>query len=134
MKMCPWNREDTVEARALIDLSISNPGARKSIIETDDAAGGGGRNLIKRWWFDLEVVNGVAGKPVAGTNERDLNLGRDEKLMAMQRIAIFPPELQPTGGTTVGQVVPADRAAGMDALARAESPASARTRIGCRGD
>lgn len=129
MKMCPWNREDTVEARRLVDLSIRVPAARPAIIAMDDKLQNGRRNLIKRWWFDLEVVNGVAGKPVAGTNERDISLGRDDKLAAAQKLAMFPPGLQPPPGTTLDQVVPADRLAGIEEYQRAESPEAARARL-----
>ena len=76
MKMCPWNREDTVEAERMTRLSIEHPELAKSIADLDDFAGNGARNPVKRWWFDLEVVNGIAIHPVAGINERDLDMGR----------------------------------------------------------
>ncbi len=129
MKMCPWNREDTVEARRLTLLSIETPGAREWIIRHDDEAGNGTRNPVKRWWFDLEVVDGVAVVPPAGTNERDLDLGREDKLARMQKLAFFPPALQPRGGTTIKEAVPVDRAAGTKAYAEAETPAAARARV-----
>jgi reductive dehalogenase len=129
MKMCPWNRDDTVAARELAALSIRHPEARPAIIAMDDVLQNGKRNLIKRWWFDLEVVDGIAGAPVAGTNERDLSPGRDDKLTAMQRLALFPPKLQPAPGTTLAEVVPVDRVAGMDEYRRAETPDAARRRL-----
>ena len=63
-----------------------------------------------------------------GTNERDLDLGRTEKLARTQKLAFFPPPLQPAGGTTLQTAVPIDRAAGLAAYAAAESPAAARKR------
>jgi ferredoxin len=87
MKMCPWNREDTVAARNLVDLSINHPDARPAIIAMDDQLQNGKRNLIKKWWFDLEVIDGAARIPPV-TNERDLNLGRDAKLIAAISVAI----------------------------------------------
>lgn len=42
----------------------------------DDWIGYGNRNPAKRWWLDLELVDGQARKP-AGTNERDLDLSAD---------------------------------------------------------
>jgi reductive dehalogenase len=129
MKMCPWNREDTVEARRLVELSINVPEARSAIIEMDDRLQNGKRNLVKRWWFDLEAIDGVAVYPPAGTNERDLQIGRDAKRAAVQSLAMFPPHLQPPGGTTLDQVVPVDRAAGLQAYAEAESPERARSRL-----
>jgi len=134
MKMCPWNREDTIEARRLVDLSINIPSARRAIIESDDAEGNGNRNLIKRWWFDLEVIDGVAGLPRAGTNERDLSPGRDDKLGARQKLAMYPPKLQPQPGTTLREVIPVDRVAGMDEYLRAETAENARRRLSSKHD
>jgi ferredoxin len=128
MKMCPWNREDTVEARRLVDLSINVPASRPAIIAMDDEALNGSRNLIKKWWFDLEVINGIAQVPPAGTNARDLNIGRDAKLSGSQRLAMFPPRLQPPPGTTLTDVVPVDRAAGLEEYQKAEAPDAARRR------
>lgn len=127
MKMCPWNREDTAEARQLMRLSIDVPEARPSIIAMDDELGNGVRNTVKRWWFDLEVIDGVATTPAA-TNERDLSLGRDEALSRRQKLAMFPPELQPPGGMTVLHVLPVDRTAGLAQYQAAEDPTAARIR------
>jgi hypothetical protein len=86
------------------------------------------RNPVKRWWFDLEVVDGVAQRPLAGINERDLDLERI-RLGDRQKLAMFPPELQPAGGTTLDTVVPVDREAGLAAYAAAESVERARARL-----
>jgi ferredoxin len=127
MKTCPYNREDLVESDRLLWLSIEVPQARRALIDYDDAIGGGERNTVKRWWFDLEIVDKVAVKP-KGSNERNLDLGRAEKLAKTQKLAFFPPHLQPPGGTTLRTVVPIDRAAGLAAYAAAESPAAAKKR------
>lgn len=128
MKTCPYNREDLVESERLLWLSIEVPASRRQLIEHDDSSGGGQRNAVKRWWFDLEIVNGVAVKPPAGVNERDLDLARTGKLAAAQKLAFFPPALQPPGGTTLQTVSPIDRQAGLAAYAAAESPLAARRR------
>jgi ferredoxin len=127
MKTCPYNREDLVESEKLLWLSIEVPEARRALIEYDDAVNGGARNPLKRWWFDLEIVDGVAVKPAAA-NERDLSPGREAKLAKGQKLAFFPPALQPMGGTTLKEVVPIDRDAGLAAYAAAESPVAARKR------
>ncbi|MFM9884697.1 MAG: Fe-S protein [Burkholderiales bacterium] len=127
MKTCPYNREDLVEAERLLWLSMEVPQSRRALIDWDDAAGGGQRNPAKRWWFDLEIVDGLVVNP-HGTNERDLDLGRAEKLAKTQKLAFFPPGLQPKGGTTLQTTVPIDRPAGLAAYAAAESPEAARRR------
>jgi len=119
MKTCPYNREDLVESEKLLWLSMEVPEARRALIDYDDASGGGTRNPVKRWWFDLEIVDGVAVRP-ATANERDLSLGREEKLARAQKLAFFPPELQPAGGTTLQEVVLIDREGGLAAYAAAE--------------
>jgi reductive dehalogenase len=128
MKTCPYNREDLVESDHLLWLSMHVPAARRALIEHDDRMAGGARNPVKRWWWDLEVVDGVAVAPPAGVNERDLSPGREGKLAAGQKLAIFPPALQPAGGTTLQTVVPLERAAGLAAYSAAESPHAARRR------
>ena len=127
MKTCPYNREDLVESERLLWLSIEVPQARRALIEWDDAAGGGERNPVKRWWFDLEIVDGVVVKP-RDANERDLAPGRGDQLAHAQKLAFFPPQLQPRGGTTLATAVPIDRSAGLAAYAAAESPNNARRR------
>lgn len=128
MKTCPYNREDLVESERLLQLAIDVPEARRHLIEHDDRTRGGQRNPVKRWWFDLEIVDGVAVAPRAGVNERDLDPARADKLAAGQKLAFFPPGLQPAGGTTLQAVVPLDRAAGLAAYAAAEAPRDARRR------
>jgi ferredoxin len=127
MKTCPYNREDLVESEKLLWLSIQVPEARRALIEYDDAVNGGARNPVKRWWFDLEIVDKAAVRP-KGANERDLSPGREQKLAKTQKLAFFPPQLQPPGGATLKAVVPIDRPAGLAAYAAAESPAAARKR------
>ncbi|MCZ8172489.1 MAG: 4Fe-4S dicluster domain-containing protein [Brevundimonas sp.] len=125
MKTCPWNREDTALAQELIWRSIEHPELAQAIALDDDLQGNGARNPVKKWWFDLEVVDGIALHPRAGTNARDLSLGREEKLAKLQKLAIFPPELQPVGGTTLDQVVPVDRDAGQALYAKARADLAA---------
>ncbi len=127
MKTCPYNREDLIESDRLLELSIKVPSARRALIDYDDQIGGGVRNPVKRWWFDLEIVDGVCVTP-RGVNQRDLDLVRGDKLAREQKLAFFPPAVQPAGGTTLSTVVPLDRVAGQKAYAEAEKPLAARKR------
>ena len=128
MKMCPWNREDIVEAEAWMWQAIEHPEQAKMLADQDDFDGNGARNPVKRWWFDLEVVDGIAIHPVAGINQRDLDFGRI-RLADKQKLAMFPPQLQPKAGTTISEVVPVDREGGLAAYANAESIPAARARV-----
>lgn len=127
MKTCPYNREDLVESARLLELSIKVPSARRALIDYDDQIGAGMRNAFKRWWFDLEIINGVCVSP-SGVNERDLDLERTNKLAKNQKLAFFPPHLQPPVHTTTATAVPLDREAGLDAYAKAEKPSQAKKR------
>ena len=127
MKTCPYNREDLVESSRLLDLSIRVPSARRALIDFDDQIGAGMRNPVKRWWLDLEIINGVCVTP-GGVNERDLDLDRTHKLAQTQKLAFFPPNLQPPMGTTASSTVPLDREAGLKAYASAEKPSQAKKR------
>jgi ferredoxin len=129
MKTCPFNREDLVASDRLLWAAIDHPESRRHLIDHDDRTGGGQRNPVKRWWWDLEMVDGVAQAPVAGVNERDLEPGREARLAPAQKIAVFPPHLQPAGGTTMSTVVPLERAAGLRAAQEVQrrSPADTST-------
>ena len=127
MKTCPYNREDLVESTRLLELSIHVPSARRALIDFDDQIGAGMRNSVKRWWVDLELINGVCVSPM-GVNERDLDLDRTNKLAQNQKLAFFPPHLQPPLGTTITSSVLLNREAGLKAYADAEKPSQAKQR------
>lgn len=111
-----------MESEQLLWQAIEQPESRRHLIEHDDRTGGGGRNPVKRWWWDLEIVDSVVQAPVAGVNERDLEPGRETRLAPAQKIAIFPPASQPRGGTTLATVVPLERAQGLAAAHEAATP------------
>jgi hypothetical protein len=110
-----------VESARLLELSIQVPSARRALIDYDDQIGAGMRNAFKRWWFDLEIINGVCVAP-SGVNERDLDLDRTHKLAQNQKLAFYPPHLQPPTQTTISTTVPIDREAGLHAYANAKKP------------
>ena len=63
----------------------------------DDWLGNGKRNPAKKWWFDHEIVDGVAVTPKRGTNKRDLRLGRyidpkNQKIAYYNANAMPPPD------------------------------------------
>jgi ferredoxin len=126
MKMCPWNAEGLLVHALWRWIAIHVPPARRWLARLDDWIGHGRRNPVKKWWFDLEWIDGVAVTPPQGTNERDL--GPDLVIdPAAVKIALFPLELRPPPGAR--EPVPVDRRAGLRAAAGAESPARARPRL-----
>ena len=80
MKTCPLNKTVNSDG-ALIHrigswLGIHARPLKKLLVPVavylDDRLGYGKRNPIKRWWLDLELIDGQAQIP-KGTNERDLD-------------------------------------------------------------
>ncbi len=129
MKTCPYNVEGVLSERPFQWAAIKLPFARSWIARLDDRIGRGSINPVKKWWVDIEMVDGTPVEPPKGANARELNLGRaarDESGYAM-----FPPELAPPGPDGMAPH-PIDRAAGVEAAAGAERPAAARRRISTR--
>ena len=96
MKTCPYNTEGLLSHRAVLWAAINLPASRGAIAAWDDKLGNGSINKAKKWWFDLEQVDGVAVAPRAGANERQLDLDGNTD-PAGQKIALYPPEEHPPG-------------------------------------
>ncbi len=58
------------------DLSVRSREIKGATYYLDDKFGYGRGTPVKRWWQDLEIVDGVARVP-SGTNERDLDVQAD---------------------------------------------------------
>jgi len=108
MNMCPWNREDTAENEMVTSRAITDPTARAEITSQDDIAEHGKRNPLKKWWCDLEIVDGVCVALVAGVNQRGLDLMADIS-GDKQKFAMYPTHLQPPAGSKMAEVFPPDR-------------------------
>lgn len=80
MKTCPLNKvvssDGSLLHRVGTWLGINAPWLKPIMVpiavKLDDTLGFGKRNPIKRWWQDLEMIDGKIRKPRA-TNERDIN-------------------------------------------------------------
>ncbi len=85
MKTCPLNKVVTADGALAhrvgtwlgVNARWLKPLLVPIAVALDDRLGYGRRNPKKRWWLDLEIVDGAARTPVSGTNERDLNLEAD---------------------------------------------------------
>ena len=96
----------------------------------DDWLGNGRRNPVKKWWFDHEMIDGVAVDPPKGTNCRDIDPSRKvdpaNQKMAYYNADQMPPPDDPTP-------VPLDRKSAVAAATKLEKPAEARRRSGING-
>ena len=95
MKTCPWNLEGIFSELPFRAMAMKFPKTAPLLEKLDDAVGNGGLNPLKKWWWDLEVMdNGgyyVTAKPL---NERslqtDLKLKHED-----QTLAVYPANLAP---------------------------------------
>ena len=95
MKTCPWNLEGLF-AEAPFRWAASNlPFAAKALAKLDDTLGNGSINPVKRWWWDLEMVNeGPYTTPQKETSYRELSTDLDLKFED-QTLAVYPANLLP---------------------------------------
>ncbi|MDH3500174.1 MAG: Fe-S protein, partial [Acidimicrobiia bacterium] len=127
MKTCPFNAEGLMSERFWLWVSMRFPFMRRTIAKWDDAVGNGSINPVKKWWWDLEWIDGKTVLPTKGTNARTLDFGRT-RLADTQKVALYPPDMNP--GPDDWQPVKLDREAALRRGAQAESPDAARGRIG----
>ena len=133
MKACPLNKVVTADgplAQRLASWCGINARWLKPLlvpiaVKLDDVLGKGRRNPVKKWWFDLEVVDGVCVEPVKGINQRDLDPGHSID-PAHQRIAYYHASAMPVPNDLRPQGV--DRKAALAAAALVETPEAARAR------
>jgi len=84
MKTCPLNKVVSADGALVhrvgswlgVNARWLKPLMVPLAVYFDDKFGYGKRNPVKRWWLDLEIVDGVAQVP-NGTNERDLDVSAD---------------------------------------------------------
>ena len=93
MKICPFNKEGLLTHWVALWMAIKLPFSRSFLIWLDDVLGYGIPNPIKKWWFDLEIVNGSVQK-AKKTSNKGLNSTRNIP-EDNNSIAIFPPETHP---------------------------------------
>ena len=91
----------------------------------DDWLGNGRRNPVKKWWFDHEMIDGVAVAPPKGTNERDIDPTRKVD-PATQKMAYYNADQMPPPDSA--SPAPLDRKAAMAAGNLLETPLAAQER------
>ena len=137
MKTCPLNKVVTADGPLLTRmaswLGVNALWAKPLLVPIavwlDDWLGNGRRNLVKKWWFDLEVAGKVT-VAARGANQRELDL--DHSLdPERQKIAIYPASVMPPPDHDAPY--PVDRKAALAAARVVETPAQARSRHAAGG-
>jgi len=106
MKTCPLNKVVDADGswlhRVGTWLGVTQRWLKPILIPLavwlDDRIGFGKRNPIKRWWLDLEIVEGRARAP-RGTNERDLDIEADTT-GAKTPVGYYPANTMPPPNAT----------------------------------
>jgi len=133
MKTCPLNKIVTADGPLAermaswcgINARWLKPLLVPIAVRLDDVLGKGRRNPVKKWWFDLEVIDGVCVEPVKGINQRDLNL--DHRIdPTKQRMAYYMADMMPVPNDLDTQ--PVDRKTALAVADRLETPAAAAAR------
>ena len=132
MKTCPLNKvvdaDGALLTRMASWLGINAMWLKPLMVPIatfmDDWLANGKRNPLKKWWFDHELVNGIAVTP-KGTNQRDIDPTRRVD-PANQKMAIYPANMMPPPNEL--GAVEIDRKAAMAAVSLLETPSQARAR------
>ena len=120
MKTCPWNLEGLFAEAPFRKLAMTAPGAAKALAKLDDVVGKGRINPIKKWWWDLEMVDDGAYRPATlPAHQRDLQTDLNLRFED-QTLAVYPAPLAPP---PYPWPFPMDREAGINAY-KAMIPAS----------
>jgi ferredoxin len=134
MKTCPLNKVVTLDGPLYTQvaswLGINARWLKPLLVpiatRLDDALGHGVRNPYKKWWLDLEMVDGICVTPPHGANQRDIDPGRKIEVhkhkVAYYHASMMPP---PDAGAAA---FPVDRKAGLAAAELVETPEQARLR------
>ena len=139
MKTCPLNKVVTwdgpIATQIASWLGINAPWLKPVLVpiatRLDDWLGHGIRNPAKKWWLDLEIVDGVCVSPRKGVNKRDLNLKRFME-PANQKIAYYNADrMPPPNGQGVAYTP--NRKEAIAAAALLETPEQALTRLEFHG-
>jgi len=138
MKTCPLNKVVDADGPVLeriaswcgINARFLKPVLVPIAVWLDDKIGNGKRKPIKKWWLDLEIVDGVCVEPLAGVNQRDIDPSHRID-PAKQKMAIYHADMMPAPNDLEPQ--PVDRKAAVAAAALAETPDEARARKAAGG-
>ena len=132
MKTCPLNKVIDADGGVFpriaswlgINAMFTKPLLVPIATRVDDWLGNGRRLAHKKWWFDHEMVDGVAVTP-KGTNSRDIDPARQFDA-SKQKIAYYHADAMPAPDAL--KVVLVDRKSALAAAQKIETPAMAMAR------
>ena len=139
MKTCPLNKVVTwdgpIATQVASWLGINARWAKPYLVPIatwlDDWLGHGIRNPHKKWWLDLEIVDGVCVEPRKGVNKRDLDLTRFIDAKA-QKIAYYNADHMPPPNSHGMPQIP-NRKEAIAACDLLETPTEALARVKAGG-
>jgi len=139
MKTCPLNKVVTwdgpiatqVASWLGINARWMKPFLIPMAVKLDDWLGHGIRNPAKKWWLDLEIVDGICVEPRKGVNQRDLDLGRHIDA-STQKIAYYNANVMPPPNSHGIPVFP-NRKEAIAAASLLETPEEAIARVKAGG-
>lgn len=130
MKTCPWNLEGLFAEAPFRWLAANVPAAAKRLAALDDILGNGSVNPVKKWWWDIEMVDEGPYQPSPKpANERGLQPGLNLKYED-QTLAAYPANLAPH---PYPFPAPMDREKGIQAYKEMLTPQRYKERLG-QGD
>lgn len=95
MKTCPWNLEGLFAEKPFRFAAMHMPKLASALAWLDDAAGKGGLNDTKKWWWDISLEeDGGYHQVKTPVNRRDLQRDLDLKYED-QTLAVYPADLAP---------------------------------------
>ena len=126
MKTCPWNLEGLFAEKPFRWAATHLPSLAKSLAKLDDKLGNGSINPVKKWWWDLEMIdNGPYTLSEHGSHARELQTELDLKFED-QTLAVYPANLAPP---PYPFPFPMDREKGIKAYEDMISPAEYKRRL-----
>ncbi len=126
MKTCPWNLEGLFAEAPFRWAATHMPGAARALAKLDDKLGHGSINPVKKWWWDLEMIDeGPYTLSPHGSSYRELQTELDLK-PEDQTLAVYPANLAPHPHPFP---FPMDREAGIQAYKAMLTPAQYKAKI-----
>ena len=126
MKTCPWNLEGLFAEAPFRWLASNVPAAANKLAALDDRLGHGRINPVKKWWWDLEMVDEGPYQPSThGVEARELQTDLDLRFED-QTLAVYPANLAPH---PFPFPFPMDREAGIEAYEKLIGPEEYQARL-----